>query len=79
MLLKSKATKNSLTKNLLSHSVPKFIQSSDWRHFYGAVTGDMMLLEFLRIIERALALFAPINFCYIRKIQPQFLLQKMAM
>ena len=56
-----------------------FQKNSDWRHFYGAVTGDMMLLEFLKIIERALALFALFKFCYIRKDKRKFLLQKMAM
>ena len=36
----------------------------------------MMLLEFQRIIERALALLAPIQACYIRKDKPKVLLQK---
>ena len=36
----------------------------------------MMLLEFQRIIERALALYAPIEACYIRKDKPKFLLQE---
>ena len=35
-----------------------------------------MLLEFQRIIERALALHAPIKGCYIRKDKPKFLPQK---
>ena len=54
--LKSETTKKNSTKKLFSHSVPKFIENSDWRHFYGAVTGDMMFLEFQRAMERALAL-----------------------
>ena len=36
----------------------------------------MMLLEFQRIIERALALHAPIKACYIRTYKPKFLLQE---
>ena len=36
----------------------------------------MMLLEFQRIIERALALHAPIKTCYIRTDKPKFLLQE---
>ena len=36
----------------------------------------MMLLEFHRIIERALALHAPIKACYIRTDKPKFLLQE---
>ena len=36
----------------------------------------MMLLEFQRIIERALALHAPIKACYIRTDKPKFLLQE---
>ena len=36
----------------------------------------MMLLEFQRIIETALALYASIKACYIRKDKPKFLLQK---
>ena len=35
-----------------------------------------MLLEFQRIIERALALYAPVKACYIRKDKPKFLLQE---
>ena len=35
-----------------------------------------MLLEFQRIIERALALHAPIKSCYIRNDKPKFLLQE---
>ena len=53
-----------------------FIEKSDWRQFYGAVTGGMMLLEFQRIIERALALHAPIKACYIKTDKPKFLLQE---
>ena len=53
-----------------------FIENSDRRHFYGVVTGDMMLLEFQRIIERELALHAPINVCYIQKDKTKFLLQE---
>ena len=47
-----------------------------WRHFYGAVTGDTMLLEFQRIMGKALALHAPIKVCYIRKDKPNFLLHE---
>ena len=36
----------------------------------------MMLLEFQRIIERALARYAPSKACYIRKDIPRFLLQE---
>ena len=36
----------------------------------------MMLLEFQRIIERALALHDPIKACYIRTDKPKFLLQE---
>ena len=36
----------------------------------------MMLLEFQRIIERELALHAPIKACYIRTDKPKFLLQE---
>ena len=36
----------------------------------------MMLLEFQRIIETALALHAPIKACYIRTEKPKFLLQE---
>ena len=35
-----------------------------------------MLLEFHRIIERALALHAPIKTCFIRTDKPKFLLQE---
>ena len=65
-----------MTKNYSAIAFRNFIENSDWRHFYGAVTGDMMLLEFQRIIERALALHAPIKACYIRKDKPKFLLQE---
>ena len=69
--------KNFLTKkNYSAIAFQNFIENSDWRHFYGAVTGDMMLLEFQRIIERALALHAPIKACYIRTDKPKFLLQE---
>ena len=64
-----------MTKNYSAIAFQNLIENSDWRHFYGAVTGDMILLEFQRIIERALALHAPIKACYIRK-QPKFLLQE---
>ena len=46
------------------------IQTGD---FCGAVMGYMMFLEFQRIIERALALHAPIKVSYIRKAKPKFL------
>ena len=36
----------------------------------------MMLLEFQRIVERALALHAPIKACFIRTDKPNFLLQE---
>ena len=36
----------------------------------------MILLEFQRIIERALALHAPIKACYIRTDKPKFLIQE---
>ena len=64
-MLKSKTTKKFSTKKLFSHSVPKF---------YDVIR--KMLLEFQRIIERALALYAPIKACYIRKDKPKFLLQE---
>ena len=62
VMLKSKTTKKKFfdKKNYSAIVFQNFIENSDWRHFYGAVTGDMMLLEFQRIIERALALHAPI-------------------
>ena len=53
-----------------------FIELSDWRHFYGALTEDKMLLNFQRTIETALALDAPIKICYIRKDKPKLLLQE---
>ena len=65
-----------MTKKTSAIAFQNFIENSDWRHFYGAVTGDMMLLEFQRIIERALALHAPIKACYIRTDKPKFLLQE---
>ena len=40
------------------------------------MTGDMMLVEFQRIIERALALHAPIMACYIRTEKLKFLLHE---
>ena len=75
-MLKSKTTKKKFfDKNYSAIAFQNFIENSDWRHFYGAVT-DMMLLEFQRIIERALALHAPIKACYIRTGKPKFLLQE---
>ena len=65
-----------MTKKLFSHSVQNFIEKSKSRHFYIAVTGDIMLLEFQIIIERALALQAPIKICYIRNDKPKFLLRE---
>ena len=38
--------------------------------------GNMMLLEFQRIIERALALHAAIKACYFRKDKPEFCFNK---
>ena len=78
VMLKSKTTEKKLfdKKNYSAMAFQNFIENSDWRHFYGAVTGDMMLLEFQRIIERALALHAPIKACYIRTDKPKFLLQE---
>ena len=78
VMLKSKTTKKKFfdKKNYSAIAFQNFIENSDWRHFYSAVTGDMMLLEFQRIIERALALHAPIKACYIRTDKPKFLLQE---
>ena len=57
-MLKSKTTKKNFfdKKNYSAIGFQNFIENSDWRHFYGAVTRGMMFLEFQRIIERALAL-----------------------
>ena len=63
-------------KNYAAIAFQNFIENSNWRHFYGAVTGDMMSLEFQRIIERALALYAPIKACYIGKDKPSFCFKK---
>ena len=60
---------------ILSHRLLIQFQR-DWRHFYGAVTGDMMFLEFERINERPLGQCAPIKACYIRKDETTFLLQE---
>ena len=78
VMLKSKTTKKYFfdNKNYSAIAFQNFIENSDWRHFYGAVTGDLMLLEIQRIIERALALHAPIKACYIRTEKPKFLLQE---
>ena len=56
VILKSrKSTKKKFfdKKNLFSHSIPIFVENSDWRHFYGEVTGagDMMLLEFQELLK----------------------------
>ena len=77
-MLKSKTTKKNFfdKKNYLTIAFQNFIENSDWRHFYGAVRGDMMSLEFQRFNERALALHAPTKACYIRKDKPKFLLQE---
>ena len=74
---KSKTTKNFFDKqNYSAIAFQNCIENSDWRHFYGAMTGDMMSLEFQRIIERALALHAPIKACYFRTDKSKFLLQE---
>ena len=62
VMLKSKTRKKFfLTKNYSAIAFQNFIENSDCRQFFGAVTGDMMLLEFQRIIESALAPHAPIK------------------
>ena len=67
-------------KNYSAIAFQIFIENSDWRHFYGAVTGDMMLLDFQSICERVLALYAPIKACYIRKDKTKvFASRKIAM
>ena len=76
MLESNTTMKKFFDKKPVSHSDPTFIKFLDWRHFYGAVTGDMMLLEFQGIIERALTLHAPIKLHYIRKDKQNFLLQE---
>ena len=78
VMLKSKTTKKKFfdKKNYSAIAFQNFIENSDWRHFYGAVTGDIMLLEFQRTIDGALALYAPIKACYIRTDKPKFLLQE---
>ena len=78
VMLKSKTTKKIFfdKKNYSAVAFQNFIENSDWRHFYGAVTGDMMLLDFQRIFERALALHAPIKAYYIRTDKRKFLLQE---
>ena len=78
VMLKSKTTKKNIfdKKNYSALAFQNFSEYSDLRHFHGAVTGDMMLSEFQRIIERPLALYAPIKICYIRKDKPKFSLQE---
>ena len=78
VMLKSKITKNSsLTKkNYSAIAFENSIENSERRKFYGAVTGDVMLLESQRIIQRALALHAPVKACCVRKYKPKFLLQE---
>ena len=78
VMLKSKTTQKQFfdKKNYSAIAFQNFIENSDWRHFYGAVTGDMMLLEFQRIHGRALALYALIQACYIRKDKPKIWLQE---
>ena len=71
-MLKSKTLKKKFFDNYSAIAVQTFIENSDWRHFYGRVAREMMLLEFQRIIER----YAPIKACYIRKDKPKFLLQE---
>ena len=53
VMLKSKTTKKKFfdKKNYSAITFQKFIENSDWRHFYGAVTGDMMLLEFKELLK----------------------------
>ena len=52
VILKSKTTEKFFDiKNFSAIAFHNFIENSDWRHCYGAVTGDMMLLEFQRIFE----------------------------
>ena len=63
-------------KNYSAIAFQSFIENSDWRNFYGAVTGDMMLLEFPRIIETASALHTPIEACYNRIDKQKILLQE---
>ena len=55
VMLKSKTTKERfLDKEKYSAiTFQNIIENSDWKHFYGAVTGDMILLELQRNIERA--------------------------
>ena len=74
MLIPKTAKKNFFNKkNYSAIAFQNFFQNSDWRHFYGAMTGDMRLIEFQRIIERALALHAQIKACYVKKEKPKFL------
>ena len=70
VMLKSETTKKFWTKRNYSAIAFQFFffQNSAWRHFYGAVTGDMMLMNFQRIIGRALAPHALIKFCYMGKL-----------
>ena len=70
-------------ERLLTRRKIQLSQNLSWLvyHRNDIVTGDMrlselMLLEVQRIIERALALHAPIKVCYIRKDKPKFLLQE---
>ena len=78
VMLKSKTTKKKFfdEKNYSAIAFQNFIENSDWRHFYGEITGVMMLIVFQRIIEKSLALFAPIKACFIRKDKPKFLLRE---
>ena len=70
VMLKSKTTKKTFfDKKTSALAFHNFNEISDWRHFYGAMTGDIMLLELQRVIERALALHAAIKVCCITKRQ----------
>ena len=78
VILNSKTTTNKfLTKKLFSHSakVSKMSLKNQTGHILRR-SDDMMLLEFHRIIERAIALRAPIKACYIRIDKPKNLRQE---
>ena len=76
--LKWKTTKKIVLakKKYSALAFQNFIENSDWRHFDGAVTRDMITLDFQWSFERALALYAAIKVCYIRKYTPKCLLQE---
>ena len=73
-MLKSKTTKKKFfdKKNYSAIAFKNFIENSHWRHFYSAVMGETMLLEF----QRALALQATIKVCCNRKEKPNWLCEK---